>query len=222
MTPPVCPRCGGPVRPPGLFSSDWRCDEHGAVLPLHVLPKASPEAVGHVRAAAAVPFWAPSPLLPGWTVTGVGYAGDERTRARATLLACAGPAPLGGVADMVLIAEEPGCGVGAGYAGLPEANVSPDLAGPAVAKVIAAGHPTALWTVSEAPPDRAVLAGEALGVWLWAVLWPAEAGYVLLEHVVLADLRERMPADLVVGAPSPYLVRRRSGESGGPGRGARG
>ena len=38
-------------------------------------------------------------------------------------------------------------------------------------------------------------------MWLWAVLWPAEAGYVLLEHVVLHDLRERVPADLVVGAP---------------------
>jgi hypothetical protein len=61
--------------------------------------------------------------------------------------------------------------------------------------------------VLRAPADRAVLAGEALGVWLWAVLWPAEAGYVLLEHVVLHDLRQRMPGDLVLGAPSPYLQR---------------
>ena len=30
-----CPRCGGPLQPPGLFSSDWRCDTHGAVSPLH-------------------------------------------------------------------------------------------------------------------------------------------------------------------------------------------
>ncbi len=177
------------------------------MLPVHILPTASQEAIEHVRAAATVPFWVPSPLLPGWTVTGLGYAGDDRTGARATLLACAGPAPLGGVADVVLVAEEPAVGLGAGYAGLPVSTPVPDLSGPAAAKVHAAGHPTALWTVAAAPPDRAVLAGEALGVWLWAVLWPAEAGYVLLEHVVLHDLRDRVPADLVVGAPSPYLVR---------------
>lgn len=183
------------------------------MLPLHVLPTGSPEAVDHVRTSARVPFWVPSPLLPGWTVTGVGYAGDDRSGVRATVLACAGPAPLGGVADVVLVAEEPGIGLGAGYAGLPVTAAAPDLSGPPAAKVHAAGHLTALWTVTDAPPDRAVLAGEAAGVWLWAVLWPAEAGYVLLEHVVLHDLRDRVPADLVVGAPSPYLVRHPPGPS---------
>lgn len=214
MIPATCPRCAGAVRPPGLFTSDWECSQHGAVAPVHLLPKATPEAIEHVRAAAAVPFWAPGPPLPGWTVTGIGYAGDERTGARATLLACAGPAPLGGVADMVLVAEEPGIGLGAGYAGLPPGGDAPDLSGPAAAKVVAGGHPTALWTVKAAPADRAVLAGEALGVWLWAVLWPAEAGYVLLEHVVLADLRERVRGDLIAGATSPRLVRRPSGSRG--------
>jgi hypothetical protein len=156
-----------------------------------------------------VPFWLPSPLLPGWTVTGLGWAGDDRSGTRATLLACAGPAPLGGVADLLLVAEEPGVGVGAGYAGLPDSAAVPDLSRRlAAAKVHAAGHPTALWTVDAAPPDRAVFAGEALGVWLWAILWPAAAGYLLLEHVVLADLRDRAPTDLIVGAPSPYLVHR--------------
>jgi hypothetical protein len=177
------------------------------VLPLHALPTATPEAVEHVRSVATVPFWMPSPLLPGWTVTGIGWTGDERTGARGTVLACAGPAPLGGLADLLLVAEEPGIGLGAGYAGLPATAASPDLSGPAAAKVHTGGHPTALWTVLDAPAGRAVLVGEALGVWLWAVLWPAEAGYVLLEHVVLHDLRERVPADLVLGAPSPYLQR---------------
>jgi hypothetical protein len=182
------------------------------VLPLHVLPTATPEAVELVRSAARVPLWAPSPLLPGWTITGVGWAGDDRSGTRATVLACTGPAPLGGVADLLLVAEEPGVGLGAGYAGLPATAATPDLSGPAAAKVHVAGHPTALWTVLGAPAGRAVLAGEALGVWLWAVLWPAEAGYVLLEHVVLHDVRERIPADFVLGAPSPYL-QRHQGES---------
>ena len=202
---PACPRCGAGLRAPNLFSSDWHCAEHGAVLPLHVVATPSHETVEHVRRLAEVPFWMPSPLLPGWTVAGLAYAGDDRTRARATALACAGPAPLGGVADMVLVAEEPGVGLGAGYAGLRD-TAAPDLSGPPAAKVYAAGHPTALWSVP-GPPDRAVLAGEAKGMWLWAVLWPADAGYVLYEHVVLHDLREWTPPDLVVGAPSPYLLR---------------
>jgi len=204
------------VRAPSLFSSDWRCAEHGAVLPLHVLATASREAMEHVRDRAEVPFWIPAPLLPGWTITGVAYAGDDRSGARATALACSGPAPLGGVADMLLVAEEPGIGLGAGYAGLPVTSAAPDLSGPPVAKVHAANHPTALWSVP-GPDDRCVVAGEAKGMWLWAILWPADAGYVLYEHVVLHDLRDWVPPGLVVGAPSPYLLRRPPEQSVGSG-----
>ena len=178
------------------------------MLPLHVLPTASREAIEHVRAIAEVPFWIPSPLLPGWMITGVAYAGDDRSRARATALACSGPAPLGSVADMLLVAEEPGVGLGAGYAELPVPTAAPDLSGPPVAKVHAANHPTALWSVP-GPDDCCVVAGEAKGMWLWAILWPASAGYVLYEHVVLHDLTEGVPPGLVVGAPSPYLLRHR-------------
>ena len=175
------------------------------MLPLHVFPTASREAIEHVRGIAEVPFWIPSPLLPGWTLTGVAYAGDDRSRGRATALGCAGPAPLGGVADMVLVAEEPGVGLGAGYAGAADTQAGPDPSGPPAAKVHAAGHPTALWSVPT-PEDRSALAGEAKGLWLWAVLWPAAAGYLLAEHVSLHDLRDHVPVDLVVGAPSPYLT----------------
>ena len=76
-----------------------------------------PEAVERLRTEAAVPFWAPSPLLPGWTVTGIGWAGDDRSGTRGTVLACTGPAPLGGVADLLLVAEEPGVGLGPGMRG---------------------------------------------------------------------------------------------------------
>jgi hypothetical protein len=183
------------------------------VLPLHVLPTASREAIDHVRGIARVPFWIPAPLPSGWTLTGVAYAGDDRTGGRATALGCAGPAPLGGAADMVLVAEEPGVGLGAGYAGIAETQPAPDLSGPPAAKVHAAGHPTALWSVPT-PDDRSAMAGEAKGLWLWAVLWPAAAGYMLLEHVVLHDLREWIPADFLVGAPSPYLLRQKPSTPG--------
>jgi hypothetical protein len=202
--PPTCPRCGGQVRAPGLMSSDWRCAEHGAVLPLHISAHVGIEAIERVRQQAVVPVWAPWPMLQGWTVTGVAHAGDERSRGRAVAVACAGPAPLGGVADMVLVAEEPGVGLGAYLAGLAGPDPGRDFACAPHAKVVAAGHPTPLWTVpSEA--DRCVFVGEARAQWLWAVMWPADAGYVLAEHVVLVDLRDVLPAELVFGAPSPYL-----------------
>lgn len=207
---PSCPRCGGGVRAPNLFSSDWRCDQHGPVLPRHVLSTASPDAVDHVRSMALVPLWVPAPLLPGWTISGLAYAGDDRTQARGTALACAGPAPLGGVADMILVAEEPAVGLGAGYAGIPDGEPDLNMDEPPTAKVHAAGHPTPLWPVSS-PDDRVVVVGEARGMWLWAILWPAHAGYVFLEHVVLHDLREWVPPDLVVGAPSPYLLGKTAG-----------
>ncbi len=202
---PTCPRCGGPVRAPSLMFSDWRCALHGVVQPYYVALTVGPEAVEHVKRHAAVPLWAPLPLLPGWTLAGVAHAGDERTGARATVLACAGPAPLGGVADMVLVAEEIGVGLGARYAGVagPDPGDGFSSAAPA-AKVRVAGHPTPLWSLPLGE-DRCAFVGEAMGLWLWAVLWPAHAGYVFLEHVELLDLREDPPGELVFGAPSPYL-----------------
>ena len=75
------------------------------------------------------------------------------------------------------------------------------------AKVLAAGHLTALWRVASAD-DRVAFVGEALGVWLWAVLWPPDAELVLLEHVELHDLRADAHAvlELPVGAPSTRLL----------------
>lgn len=147
----------------------------------------------------------------GWLVSGVGHAGDERTGARATLLACSGPAPLGGPADMVLVAEEPGVGLGARFAGLAGPDPGPEVTDAVPhAKVEAAGHPTPLWSLPA--DDRAGFVGAAKGLWLWAVLWPVDAGLLLLEDLVLQDARESVPEPMVdFGAPSPRLT--------GPGRG---
>lgn len=201
---PRCPRCDRPVRSPGLMSSDWRCDRHGAVYPYYVAPAVTAEALEHVTRQAAVPVWAPLPLLPGWTVTGIAHAGDERTGARATALACSGPAPLGGVADLLLIAEEPGVGLGARFAALPGPDPGQDFKSAPHEKVRVDGHPTPLWLVPTRD-DRCAYVGEAKGLWLFAVLWPASAGYIFAEHVELSDLRDDPPGELFFGAPSPYL-----------------
>jgi hypothetical protein len=188
------------------MTSSWDCERHGAVHPLHVVARPGVEPLHKVASSAGVPVWLPLPLLPGWTLTGLATAGDERTAAKATVVALSGPSPLGGPADLLLIAEEPGVGVGARFAGLDEIDPGPIVAGAPDAKLEAAGHPTALWR-SPSADDRAAFVGEAMGVWLWAVLWPPAAELVLLEHVTLHDLRAVAHAsvDLPVGAPSPRL-----------------
>lgn len=204
--PPSCPRCNGPLRPPGLMSSTWECDRHGAVHPLHLVPGAGNEALRQVAGHSGVPLWSPLPLLPGWSVAGLATVGDDRAPAKASVLALAGPSPLGGPADLLLVAEELGVGVGARFAGLDSLDPGEFVAGPPDAKVSAAGHPTPLWRCASAA-DRCAFVGEAKGVWLWAVLWPPAAELVLLEHVVLHDLRAVAHAavDLPVGAPSARL-----------------
>ena len=124
----------------------------------------------------------------------------------ATALALSGPSPLGGPADLVLVAEEPGTGLGGRTAGTVALDPGVAVGAAPDAKVLAAGHPTALWLVDSAE-DRVAFAGEAGGVWLWAVLWPPAAELVLLEHVELHDLRHETHAGMAlpVGAPTARL-----------------
>jgi hypothetical protein len=202
---PTCPRCLGAVKPPGLWSSSWRCEQHGDVLPFHVPPVVSESALLRLARTAQVPVWIPRPLPVGWVVSGMAWVGDERSGARATAVACSGPSPVGGPGDVIFVAEEPGVGLGARLAGLDGTDPVPSDGSPDF-KVMAAHHPTALWAQST-PADRSAFVGEAKTVWLEAIFWPPRASLLLLEHVVLADLRDGMYADvdLVFGAASPYL-----------------
>src|SRR5919107_120233 len=120
--------------------SQWRCDDCGDVPPFRVAEHIGPEILESVLRQRAhtvdhMPVWCPWPLPPGWMVTGVGWAGDDRLGVRATALACSGPDPLGGgPADVVLIAEQPGVGLGTRFAGIP--GIDP---GPLVAECLSAG-----------------------------------------------------------------------------------
>src|ERR1700712_2009955 len=203
---PTCPRCLSPVKPPGLWSSSWQCERHGDVLPFHSAAVTSEAALLHLAEDARVPVWVPRPLPVGWVVSGIAWAGDERSGARATAVACSGPSPLGGPGDLVLVAEEPGVGLGARLAGLNATDPtcsdgSPDF------KAVAAHHPTALWA-QPTPPAPPAFAGEARRWCGEIVFWPARASLLLLEHLTLSDIREGLYADvdLVFGAPSPFLL----------------
>ncbi|MGN5380085.1 hypothetical protein BIV25_15665 [Streptomyces sp. MUSC 14] len=208
---PSCPRCGGRVRAPGLFADAWQCDVHGTVYPLQPVIPPSVEALAAVVQRTHVPVWMPWPLPVGWLFTGVTYAGDDRSGGRATAVACTGPGPLGGPAELVLVAEELGVGLGARYSGIDGPDPGPymNIEKPPDAKVLAVGRPTPLWHVFRTPEDRAVFAGEALGMWLWAVMWPEQSGLLMYDELVLTDLRDAgAELDLVpCGALSPRLLR---------------
>ncbi|MBO2455106.1 hypothetical protein J4573_49030 [Actinomadura barringtoniae] len=211
---PTCPRCGGRLRAPSLWSSDWTCGVHGAVLPRQPAKSPTADGLAAVLQDTRVPVWAPWPLPHGWLVTGFLTVGDDRTGARAVAVALSGPGLLSGPADMILIAEDPGVGMGAYFAGLmdgPDPGAGFDE-GPAHVKLEVRG-PTAtngrsvpMWAVTTGKADRAVYVGEAMGSWLWAVLWPADAGVLMLERPNLLDLREPgMDLDVPYGAYSPRL-----------------
>ena len=121
-------------------------------------------------------------------------AGDEHSGPVAVVVACSGPNPLaGGVterrsADLLLVAEQPGVGLGAHLAGLPDVDPGSAVGfGPPHLKLVAAGQHTPLWAVGVAGP--AAYVGEAAGDWLWALIWPQSAAAVLLEQFELRDAR---------------------------------
>jgi hypothetical protein len=200
----TCPRCGRKVAEPSAWSSAWRCDLHGEVLPVRSYSP-SAEGLRGLLTGARVPAWLPWPLPAGWLVTGFAGAGDDPRGTRGCVVALSGPSPVGGLGEMLLVSEEPGVGLGAGTAGL----TGPDpgagfAAGPPEAVVRFSHHEIPLWQVER--PDRAAYAGEVLAHWLWVVLWPASAGLLLAESLSLRDLRDPgQDMDPPFGARSPRL-----------------
>jgi uncharacterized protein DUF6758 len=205
MMAPICPRCQGELREPSAWHSAWQCALHGAVQPLRLARSPSPEGLRALVEKAAVPVWLPWPTPVGWLVTGFTGAGDERSGTRGAVVALSGPNPVGGLGEMLLISEEPGLGVGAGFAGLTGPDPGADFAsGQPHAFVRFGHHDFPLWHVDS--PGAAAFAGEVLGNWLWIILWPDTAGILLLESLSLRDLRDPgQDLDLPFGAKSPRL-----------------
>lgn len=205
---PRCPRCGAPVSPPNVWSSSWRCPTHGDVHPRQPVRSPSADGLKALLGVAEVPVWLPWPLPAGWLVAGFADAGDERSGSRACAVALTGPAPFGGPADLVLVAEEPGVGMGAWYAGLPGPDPGASVFDGTVphARVRYRGHHEwPLWHI-DTEPGRAAYVGEALGNWMWVIFWPAAAGTLLIEYFELRDLRDPdQNMDLPFGATSPRL-----------------
>lgn len=201
----TCPRCGAPVREPSAWSSAWQCALHGEVFPLRPAYSPSREGLAGLLRTAGVPVPVPWPLPAGWLVTGFAAAGDERTGARACVVALSAPDPAGGPGDLLIVVEEPGVGLGARLAGLDGPDPGDGFARcPPHALAHFEGHEIPMWNVEA--PGRAAFAGELKGNWLWMVLWPQTAGLLILEPLYLRDLRNPLQdLDLPYGAPSPRL-----------------
>lgn len=186
------------------MSSAWICDHHGEVAPLTVIAPLGAQTIATVARRSAVPLWQLAPAPLGWTLGGIAVAGDERATVGVTL-GWSGPAPLGGGADLLVVAEEPGVGLGARFAGLPHVDAGECVAGAPCDHVTVGGHPVPLWECTGVPADRTALVGEADGGWLWMVFWPAVADAVLAERLELADARDRaIPCQR--GAATPHLA----------------
>jgi hypothetical protein len=191
----MCPRCGGPVHAPSVWSSAWWCDLHGVIDPLRPASQPTQVALSGLVKSSKVPVWVPWPLPHGWLVTGFSGAGDERTGSRGVAVALSGPNPVGGPADLLVIAEEPGVGLGAGLAGLKGPDPGAGFAsGAAQATVRVGSHEVCLWLVAAGdcpgPDGCAAFAGEVNGGWVWIVFWPESAGLMLVESLALRDLRD--------------------------------
>ncbi len=162
---------------------------HGEISPLALTRLPNPDGLRLLAGRARVPVWLPWPLPAGWLVSGFTGAGDERTGTTASAVALSGPNPLGGPADLLIVAEEPGVGLGAGLAGLVGPDPGDGFASRAPnATVKVANHEAPLWLVESA--GKAVFAGEVAASWLWVVFWPDTAGALLVEPLPLRDLRD--------------------------------
>ncbi|HEY1134047.1 MAG TPA: DUF6758 family protein [Nocardioides sp.] len=199
-----CPRCTSPVTE---WQGTWACDAHGPTAPLLRPQEVSYDAFAdHLRRTPAFPTYLPWPLGPAWHVSdfalvdssrggagGAEGAAPGRASASATMTCASGVSALDGPVEVIVVAEEPGVGLGARCAGTTGPDPGDDVGGSRPDVRVRIGHQAVpLWTVSTSGADerfdRSVVAGEAYGRWLWIVLRPASAILLLRDDWILKDL----------------------------------
>jgi len=161
-----------------------------------------------LRVARDFPTYLPWPMSPGWWVSDVGVVGEGP--ARATVTCSSGTSALDGPVDVCVVTEESGTGLGSRCAGTLALDHGAEIGlGPPSVRVRVLSQAVPLWAVSTAGSDveldRAVLAGEYDGRWLWVVLRPASAMLLLRDEWMLRDVSGLGPAlvELPFGGPRP-------------------
>jgi hypothetical protein len=171
-----------------------------------------PAAAADLAGRSDVPLWLPAPVPVGWLLTGLRSARSPRQRACACAVGLSGHGLAAGPTDVVIVAEEPGCGLGASYAGLDQERTDPGpqvfdgaSAVPLRTRTGTAAHLAALWSVPVGP-DRCAFLGESGGAWLWLIGWPATAWALLEDGLRLADARaDGAVREQPAGALNPRL-----------------
>jgi hypothetical protein len=191
-----CPRCRERLDP---ASSVGECPRHGRQPPLWRPGQTSYDAfTAHLRLSGSFPSYVPWPLAAGWRISDFGVVAGGSGRAVATVTCCTGATEADGRVDVLVVAEETGVGLGGRCAGLPTADPGQGFGvGPPTARVRIGSRGVPLWPVSTSTADgeldRSVVAGEALGRWLWIVLLPAPAVLLMKDPWILRDVSGEGP-----------------------------
>ncbi len=155
------------------------------------------------------PLWCPWPPPTGWVFTGMAYTEDDTTAGAATISSWRGPDLFGDPAELLLVCEEAGAGIGSSLAGRHETYPGSNVGeGTPHARFTVDERAVPLWSVDGVAADRAVYAGEAAGRWLWVIVHPAESSAIVVAPMRLTDAHQ-LGAELAVlpiGELSPRLV----------------
>jgi hypothetical protein len=160
----------------------------------------------YLRLSEPLPTWLPWPLPTDWKVTDFGCVAEEGSPAQAAYATCTGTSEADGLVEVTVVTEEPGVGLAARCSGVVHTDPGRDaLVGPPPARIRVDGASVPLWAVPTTGPstdavagtagtlDRSVLAGEALGRWLWLVIRPGSAALLLPEIGGFQDVSELGP-----------------------------
>jgi hypothetical protein len=130
--------------------------------------------------------------------------------ARATMTCSSGTSALDGPVDVFVVSEESGVGLGARCAGTAHLDPGPEVGATTPPVRVRIGiQAVPLWPVStataDAELDRSVFVGEAGGRWLWIVLRPASAMFLLRDEWILRDVSGIGPTlvETPFGGPRP-------------------
>lgn len=189
-----------------------------------VAPQDMAANVGRVGA----PLWTPWPMPDGWACAGIAHTSD--TARPSTVTSWSAQDPFGDPTEILFVCEEAGGGVGAFLAGLPLGYPTAGVGvGPPHARFDVAGHAVSLWAIegegslprlgetaaAMVGVDRAVYAGEAAGRWLWVIVYPAEAGVIVIQPLSLVDAHT-LGAELTLLPLSEVSPRLVLAAAGGP------
>ncbi len=207
-----CPRCSAPVTE---WEGTYSCVDHGVTPPLWRPREVTYEAFGDLlHLAPSFPTYLPWPMSPGWSVSDFAVVAETPGTTRGSVAVCSGTSEIDGQVDVFVVAEEPGTGLGSRCAGMRTTDPGHLLGdGPPTVRVRIGSVSVPLWLVSTSDAaggtvgdtagdtardiagdlDRAVVAGEAAGRWLWLVLRPASAILLLGDDWILTDASELGP-----------------------------